>query len=187
MTSPDFSESNRRKENTDRTIKRLQARIAGGDEHLRADLAEAFLQAAQENALKEQFAITLKHIDEALRVIRQLIDEGQFELNMIFGRVLLFRAAVTRFHTSPEAGINAFNEAIRHLVETGSDSDPVTQHELAMALMSKADILIDPLGAYSAALGVQEQATRIWQHLLNLGNDDFRQPLVNALLSCSDS
>ena len=187
MTPQDPSESNRRNENTDRAIKRLQARIAGGDEHLRADLAEALLQAAQETAVKEQFGITLKRIEEALHVIRQLIKEGQIELNVIFGRVLLFRAAVTRFHKSPEAGINAFNEAIRHLVETGSDSDPQSQNELAMALMSKADILIDPLEAYAAALAVQEQATKIWQHLLNHGNVEFRQSLVNALMSCCDS
>ena len=187
MTPPDHSESHRRNEQTDRTIKRLQAQIAGGAEHLRADLAEAFLQAAQETAAEEKFGITLKRIDEALRIIKQLIDEGQFELNVIYGRVLLFRAAVMRLYSTPEAGISAFNEAIRHLVETGSDNDPMVQNELALALLSKADILIEPLGAFAAALAVQEQAAKIWQHLVDQGNADFRLPLVNALLSCSDS
>ena len=172
---------------TDRAIKRLQARVADGADHLRAELAEALLQAAQETAVKDQFAISLKRIDEALKIIRQLVNEGEFELNIFIGRVLLFRAAITRFHVSPKAGVNAFNEAIRHLVETGSDTDAPVQNELATALMSKADILIDPLGAYSAALASQERAVQIWQHLLDLGNVEFRQALISALMSCSDS
>ena len=187
MSPPDSSESNRQNEKTNRTIKRLQAKIAEGDEHLRADLAEALLQAAQETANKEQFDISLKRIDEALKIIRQLVKEGQFELNIFIGRVLLFRAVITRFHVSPEAGVNAFNEAIRHLVETGSDADPLVQNELAMALMSKADILIEPLGAYAAALASQEQAAKIWQHLIDHGNLEFRKDLINALMACGDS
>jgi hypothetical protein len=43
MTPSDSPHSPRRKEPTDSTIKRLQARIADGDEHLRADLAEALI------------------------------------------------------------------------------------------------------------------------------------------------
>ena len=187
MTPPDSSESNRQNETTDRTIKRLQARIAGGAEHLRADLAEALLQAAQETAIKNQFETSLKRIDEALNIIRQLVKEGQFELNIFIGRVLLFRAAIIRFHTTPEAGVNAFNEAIRHIVEMGSDGDAQVQNELATALMSKADILIEPLGAYAAALASQEQAAKIWQHLLDHGEMEFRPSLVNALMSCGDS
>lgn len=187
MTSSDSSESNRRNETTDLTIKRLQARIAGGADHLRADLAEALMRSAQESAVAEKFDIALKRIDEALIIIRQLVQEGQFELDIVVGRALLFRAALTRFHKGPEAGINAFNEAIRHLVETGSDNDPQVQNELAMVLMSKADILIDPLGAYAAALAAQEQAAKIWRHLVHHGNLEFRQPLISALLSCSDS
>jgi hypothetical protein len=172
---------------TDRTIKRLQARIAGGAEHLRTDLAEALMRAAQESALEERFDISLKRIDEALQVIRQLVKEGQFELDIFVGRALLFRAAMTRFHKGPEAGVNAFNEAIQHLAHAGSDDDPQVQNELAVALMSKADILIDPLGAYAAALASQEQAAKIWRRLLHHGNPEFRHPLVSALLSCSDS
>ena len=187
MSPSNSSESNRRNEATDLAIKRLQARIAGGAEHLRTDLAEALMRAAQESAIDEKFDIALKRIDEALKVIRQLVKEGQFELDIFVGRALLFRAALTRFHKGPEAGINAFNEAIRHLIETGSDDDPQVQNELAMALMSKSDILIDPLGAYAAALASQEQAAKIWRHLVNHGNLEFRQPLISALLSCSDS
>ena len=187
MSPPDSSESNRRNEATDRNIKRLQARIADGAEHLRPELAETFLHAAQESALKNQFVIALKHVSEALKIIRQLVDEGEFELNMFIGRVLLFKAAILRFHAGPEAGVNAFNEAIRHIVDTGSDNDSQVQNELATALMSKADILIDPLEAYAAALAAQEQAARIWQRLLDLGNLEFRQPLINALMSCGDS
>ena len=186
MTS-DPSEPNQRNETTDRAIKRLQARIAGGDDHLRADLAEALMRSAQESAVKEKFDVALKRIDEALPIIRQLVEEGQFELNIFIGRALLFRAAITRFHKGPEAGINAFNEAIRYFVETSSSNDPSVQNELAVALMSKADILIYPLGAQAAALAAQEQATKIWQHLLNQGNSEFRQPLISALMSCSDS
>jgi tetratricopeptide (TPR) repeat protein len=184
---PDSFESNRRNEMTDRTIKRLQARIADGADHLRAELAEALMRAAQESAVAEKFDVCLKRIDEALKIIRQLVKEGQLELDIFVGRSLLFRAAVTRFHKGPQAGVNAFNEAIRHIVETGSDTDPAVQNELAIALMSKADILIDPLGAHAAALAAQEQAAKIWQHLFNHGNVEFRQPLVGALLSCSDS
>jgi len=187
MTSPNSFDSNRRNETTDRTIKRLQARVADGDDHLRAELAEALLRSAQESAVKEKFDIALKRIDEALKIIRQLVKEGQFELDIFVGRALLFRAAITRFHKGPEAGVNAFNEAIRHFVETGSVDDPQAQNELAVALMSKADILIDPLGAYSAALAAQEQAAKIWQHLLNHGHLEYRQPLLNALMACSDS
>jgi tetratricopeptide (TPR) repeat protein len=181
------SESNRRHETTDRAIKRLQARIADGDDHLRTELAEALMRAAQEYAVDEKFEVSLKRIDEALKIIRQLIKEGRFELDGVIGRSLLFRAAVTRFFKGPEAGVAAFNEAIRHIVETGSDSDAQVQDELAMALMSKADILIDPLGAYAAALAAQEQAAKIWQHLVNHGNLEFRQALIGALMACSDS
>jgi len=187
MTPSGSPESNRRQEATDLAIKRLQARIASGAEHLRTDLAEALMRAAQESAIDEKFDISVKRIDEALKIIRQLVKEGQFELGIFVGRALLFRAALTRFHKGPQAGINAFNEAIRHLVESGSDDDPQVQNELAMALMSKSDILIDPLGAYAAALASQEQAAKIWRHLVNHGNLEFRQPLIGALLSCSDS
>ena len=187
MTPPGSFESNRRNEPTDRTIKRLQARIASGDDHLRADLAEALLRAAQESALIENFDVSIRRIDEALKVIRQLVQEGQIELDIFVGRALLFRAAMTRFHKGPEAGVIAFNEAIRHLAAAGSDDDPQVQNELAVALMSRADILIEPLGAYAAALASQEQAAKIWRHLLNHGNLEFRQPLIGALLSCSDS
>ena len=187
MTPSGSSGSNRRNETTDLTIKRLQARIAGGAEHLRADLAEALMRAAQESALEEQFDISLKRIDEAVKIIRQLVQEGQLELDIFVGRALLFRAALTRFHKGPEAGVNAFNEAIRHFVETGSDGDPQVQNELAVALMSKADILIEPLGAHVAALAAQEQAAKIWRHLIKHSNLEFRQPFISALLSCSDS
>ena len=180
------SENNRHHEPTDRAIKRLQARIADGDDHLRADLAETLLRAAQETALKEKFDVSLKRIDEALKIIRQLVKEGEFELNIFVGRTLLFRAAVTRFHKGPEAGVNAFNEAIRHFLDVSSD-DPADQHELAVALMSKADLLIDPLGAHATALASQEQAAKIWQRLLNRGNPEFRQSLITALMACSDS
>ena len=186
MASSDFSH-NRQNEATDRTIKRLQARIAGGDDHLRTELAEALLRSAQESAAKEKYDVALKRIDEALKVIRQLVQEGELELNIFVGRALLFRAAVSRFHRGPEAGVNAFNEAIRHFADTGSTDDPAVQHELAVALMSKADILIDPLGAYAAALAAQEQAAKIWQRLLHRGNPEFRQPLITALMACSDS
>jgi len=186
MMSNSF-DPNRHHDTTDRTIKRLQARVAGGDDHLRADLAEALLRSAQEFAVKEKFDNALKRIDEALNIIRQLVKEGQFELDIFVGRVLLFKAAITRFHKSPEAGVKAFNEAIRHFADTGSSSDPVVQNELAMALMSKADILIDPLGAYSAALAAQEQAAKIWQYLLDHGHLEYRQALISALMACSDS
>jgi len=172
---------------TDRTIKRLQARIADGDEHLRGELAEVLMRAAQENALHEQFDVSLKRINEAITVVRQLVNEGQSELAPLVGRSLLFRAAVSRFHKGPEAGVTAFNDAIQHIVETGSDSDPELQDELATALMNKADILIDPLGAYSAALAAQGQAVKIWQHLVDHGHHEFRQALVSALQSYSDS
>ena len=187
MMPSDSPGSNRHNEPTDRIIKRLQARIADGDDHLRADLAEALMRAAQESAIEDKFEIALKRINEAIKVIRQLVKEGELELNVFVGRALLFRAALTRFHKDPQAGINAFNEAIRHLVETSSTDDPHVQNELAVALMSKADLLIDPLGAYAAALADQEQAAAIWRHLLNRGNSEFRQPFVSALISCSDS
>ena len=184
-----FSDSadKRRNEATDRTIKRLKARIAGGDDHLRSELAEALLRAAQEAALKENYGNAIQRIDEAVKVIRQLVKEGELELNIFVGRALLFRAAVTRFYKGPEASINAFNEAIRHFVDMSSFDDPATQHELAVALMSKADILIDPLGAYAAALAAQEQAAKIWQRLFNRGNPEFRQSVITALMACSDS
>ena len=184
-----FSDSpdNRHNDATDRTIKRLQARVANGDEHLRVDLAEALLRSAQESAIKEKFENSLKRINEGLKIIRQLVREGELELNVFVGRALIFRAAVTRFHKGPEASVNAFNDAIRHFVETSDTDDPAAQHELAVALMSKADILIDPLGAYAAALASQEQAAKIWQQLLNRGNPEFRQSLITALMSCSDS
>ena len=184
---PESSESNHRNETTDNAIKRLQARIANGDVHLRTELAEALLRAAQEAALKEKLDVSVKRIDEALKIIRQLVHEGQFELAIFIGRALLFRAAIVRFLSGPEAGLNAFNEAIRHIAETGPDTDPMVQNELAMALMSKADILIEPLGAFAAAVSVQEQAAKIWQHLLNQGNNEFRQSAINALMACSDS
>ena len=181
------SSDNRHSEATDRTIKRLQARVAKGDDHLRTELAEALLRAAQESAVREKFEPALKRINEALKIIRQLVNEGEFELNIFVGRALLFRAAVTRFLKGPEAGVSAFNEAIRHFVDMASIDDVAAQHELAVALMSKADILIDPLGAYATALAVQEQAAKIWQRLLNRGNPEFRQSVISALMACSDS
>jgi len=145
------------------------------------------MRSAQESALEENFAIAVKRIDEALKIIRQLVKEGELELNVFVGRSLLFRAAVIRFYQGPEACVNAFNEAIRHFVDLGAVDDLAVQNELALALMSKADILMDPLGAYAAALADQEQAAKIWRHLLHRGNPEFRQPLITALMACSDS
>jgi tetratricopeptide (TPR) repeat protein len=185
--SNDPFQPKRRKETTEQTIKRLQARIAGGDDHLRSDLAEVLLQSAQEAAGHEQLDTALRRIDEALKVVRQLVQEGHYELKIFIGRALLFRAALTRFHVGAEAGVIAFNEVIRYFVEEGNPDDPAEQNELAVALMSKADVLMSPLGAYAAALAAQEQAAKIWQHLVNLGSEEFRLPLVNALTACGDS
>ncbi|MDR0520975.1 MAG: hypothetical protein LBH00_03870 [Planctomycetaceae bacterium] len=177
----------RRKETTEQIVKRLTARIAAGELHLRSELAETLLRAAQESALKEKFADALDSINEAVNVLRQLVKEGQHELNTFIGRGLLFRAALTRFHKGPEAGLLAFNEAIKYLMEENISDDPAAQNELAVALMTKADVLIEPLGAYAAAQSSQEQAAAIWQRLVDLGGREFRIPLINALTACGDS
>ncbi|MDR3182822.1 MAG: tetratricopeptide repeat protein [Planctomycetaceae bacterium] len=175
-------------EDPEQAVRRLRKLIADGQTHLKPALAEALMQTAQICAADEQFAEALKRVDEALKIVRQLVnEEHQVELNTSIGRCLLFRAAVMRFHSGPQAGVKAFNDAIDHFTEVCDLTNHASQNELAVALMNKADLLTSPLGAYSAAIAAQDQAVRIWQRLVNNGNTEYRQPIITSLLSLGDS
>ncbi|MDR3234108.1 MAG: tetratricopeptide repeat protein [Planctomycetaceae bacterium] len=175
-------------ENREQVIKRLRKLIADGQDRLEPALAEALMQSAQACAAEEQLETALKRVNEALQIVRRLVrEEHQIELNTAVGRCLLFKAAVMRFHSGPQAGVIAFNEAIDHFTEVCDLSNPVSQNELAVALMNKADLLSDPLGAYSAAIAAQDQAVRIWQRLLHSGNTEYRQPMITSLFALGDS
>ncbi|GHT21801.1 hypothetical protein FACS189419_03260 [Planctomycetales bacterium] len=174
-------------ETPEQAVKRLRRLIAGGNEHLETVLAEMLMQSAQILAAEEKFEVSLTRVDEALKILRKLIKGGEIELDDAVGRCLLFRAAVIRFHVGPEAGVKAFNDAIDHFTEVCDWNNPMPQNELAVALMNKADILIEPLGAFSAAAAAQEQAVKIWERLVNNGNTEFARPLITSLLSLGDS
>lgn len=186
-TEGDFDEREDRKETPEALAMRLRAEVDAGDLHMRPELAEALMQWAQEEAGKKNFESALAHIDEALDVAEQLIDDGQFEFQASVGRCMLFRAAVIRVYKGNQAGLTAFNETIRYFADRVDPDDPNGQHELAIALMNKADLLIDPFGAYSAAVAAQEQAVQIWRSLVESGMNEYRQQLASTYLATSES
>jgi hypothetical protein len=175
-------------ERPEQLVRRLRKLIANGQDRLIPALAEALVQSAQVFASEGKFGDAVTRVDESLQILRVLVhEEHQLELNTAIGRCLLFRAAVMRFHSGPEDSVKAFNEAIEFFTTSCDLSNPEYQNELAVALMNKADILSDPLGAYSAAIAAQDQAVRIWQRLVNTGHPIYRQPMVTSLLSLGDS
>jgi tetratricopeptide (TPR) repeat protein len=183
----EFENDRSRKFLLEEKIKRLRAKIKAGDDQLRPELAEVIMQAAQHAATDRLFDIALRLVDDAVIVVEELISEGQIEFQTSLGRCFLFRAAVLRLYRGPEAGLKAFNETIRYFSERADDDNPFSQNELAVALMNKSDLLMDPFGAYSAAIAAQDQAVRIWQRLVDRGNTEFRYQLVSTLLTCGDS
>jgi tetratricopeptide (TPR) repeat protein len=182
-----FDNDRRRNEPPEEAVKRLRARIEDGDVHLKPELAEALMQSAQRAAEGEQFGVAIKRVEDALNLLNDIVKEGGIEFQDAIGRCLLFRAAIMRFNRGAEAGVVAFNDAIRHFTEVGDPNNPMSQNELAVALMNKADILINSLGAYSAAVAAQDQAARIWQRLFDSGSIEFRQPLISTLIACGES
>lgn len=166
---------------------RLRAELDSGDLHVRPELAESLMAQANDALQEDRIEEVLAFVDEALEIAEQLIGEGRIEFLASVGRCMLFRAVVTRIHQGPEAGLVAFNETIRYLAERSSPEEMIGQNELAIALMNKADLLVDPLGAHSAAIAAQGQASRIWQKLLDDGQTELRPQLVSAFLSLGDA
>ena len=145
------------------------------------------MRLAHVRASERAFPLAVPLIDEAVAIVRELVDEGQVEFRSAVGRCMLFRAINIRFRDGYAQALTAFDETIQYLVGILSDGDRDGRNELAVALMNKADILNDPLGAYSAAIGIQDQAIRIWQKLVDEGDGEYRAQLATALASRADS
>ncbi|MDR2117506.1 MAG: hypothetical protein LBP87_14110 [Planctomycetaceae bacterium] len=165
---------------------RLRAKIAAGELYLKPELAKVLMLSAQQSAINQQFDDALFRIDEALAIIEKLIEDDPTEFQSFLVPCFLFRATITLFHRGPEAGLVALNEAIQYFSKKANRNSSIIQNGLAVALANKAKILTNPLGAYSTAIATQEQAVKIWRHLLRLGNAENRQQLVLALLECGD-
>ncbi len=180
---PDFLHNS---ESPEDAVKRLRASVAAGNSQLRPELAEALMRRAQKAAQNDHYAEALRHADEAIDLVERLIDEGEVEYVNAVGRCLLFKSAITRLHQGPEAALKAFNDTIRYFSERIEVRDPATQNELALALVNKADLLVQ-IGAMAAAIAAQERAIRIWQRLRADGETGSRDPLASTLLVCGDT
>ncbi|MDR2438453.1 MAG: tetratricopeptide repeat protein [Planctomycetaceae bacterium] len=165
---------------------RLRAKIAAGELYLKPELAKVLMLSAQQSAVNQQFDDALFRVDEALSIAEKLIENNQTEFQSFLVPCFLFRATITLFHRGPEAGLVALNEAIQYFSEKTDRNDLVIQNGLAVALSNKARILTNPLGAYSTAIATQEQAVKIWRHLLRFDRIEHRQQLIAALLECGD-
>lgn len=187
MSQYDEFDSEFGEETPEEATERLRAAVAAGAWQLRAELVEALAVSAQQEAERQHLDRAVSLIEEALELARQLVDEGDDQLRGPVGRCLLFRAAVLRIQRGPEAGLAAFNETVHYLSEQFDPEDSQSQNELAIALMNRADLQIDPFGAHSAAIAAQEQAARIWKGLLERGETEYRLPFASTLLAVGDS
>jgi hypothetical protein len=174
------------RESPEETAIRLRAKIAAGELYLKPELAKVLMLSAQQSAINQQFDDALFRIDEALSIIEKLIEKEQTEFQAFLVPCFLFRATITLFHRGPEAGLVALNEAIQYFSEKTDRNDVMIQNGLAVALMNKAKILTNPLGAYSTAIATQEQAVKIWRHLFHFDHAEHRQQLILSLLECGD-
>ncbi|MDR0336014.1 MAG: hypothetical protein LBI18_02890 [Planctomycetaceae bacterium] len=165
---------------------RLRAKIAAGESYLKPELAKVLMLSAQQSAVNRQYEEALFRVDEALDIAEKLIENDQIELQTFLVPCFLFRATITLVHRGTEAGLVAFNEAIQYFIDKTDRHNPLIQNGVAVALVNKAKILTNPLGAYSTAIAAQEQAVKIWQHLLVTDSTEYRQQLITALLECGD-
>ena len=174
-------------ESPEQIIHRLRRERKSGNAEIRQELAELLMRQAHIRAGERTFDLSIPLIDEAIGIVRELVDEGQVEFRSGIGRCLLFRAINIRFRDGYAAALTAFDEVIQYLVGIVADGAHDGRSELAVALMNKADILNDPLGAYSAAIGIQDQAIRIWQKMVDEGDGEYCGQLVTAMLARADS
>ncbi|MDR1270033.1 MAG: hypothetical protein LBK82_10965, partial [Planctomycetaceae bacterium] len=174
------------RETPEETAIRLRAKIAAGESYLKPELAKVLMLSAQQSAVNQRFDDALFRVDEALAIAEKLIENDQTEFQTFLIPCFLFRATITLFHRGPEAGLVAFNEAIQYFTEKTDRDNPIIQNGLAIALVNKAKILTNSLGAYSTAVATQEQAVKIWQYLLRSNGTEYRQQLISALLECGD-
>jgi hypothetical protein len=181
-----FNGRKKRKESPEESVRRLRAEIAAGGLHLRPELADSLMRSAQHLAEKQSFPGAITLVDEAIGIAKQLIRDGQVEFQEALGRCMLFRAIIIRISQGPKPGLLAFNNVIHYLSENRSIGTDL-QNELAVALMNRAEVLIEPFGALSAAIAAQEQAVRIWTRMAKNGEPEFRHQLVAALLSCAEA
>ena len=171
----------------ERSLRQLREEWKSGNDEVRQELAELLMRQAQIHAGERAFDLSIPLIDEAIGIVRTLVDEGQVEFRSAIGRCLLFRAINIRFRDGPSQALAALDEVIQYLVGIIADGDRAGRNELAVALMNKADILNDPLGAHSAAIGIQDQAIRIWEKLVDEGDGEYRGQLATALAARADS
>ncbi len=171
----------------DQTLERLREEWKAGNADVRQELAETLMRQAQTRAAERAFDRSVPLIDEAIGIVRELVDEGQVEFRSAIGRCMLFRAINIRFRDGSNQAIAALDETIQYLNETVADGDLQGRNELAVALMNKADILNEPLGAHSAAIAIQDQAIRLWETLVSEGDGEYRSQLATALISRADS
>ncbi len=175
------------REHLDSQVRRLREEVAAGNLDQRQDLVESLMFLAQIRATDRDFDNSVPLIDEAIGILQQLVAGGGVEFRTAVGRCMLFRAINIRFRDGEQKAIVAFDETIQYLNEIIADGVQGAENELAVTLMNKADILNEPLGAHSAAIGLQEQAIRIWERLVEIGDGNFRGQLVAALIARADS
>lgn len=176
-----------RDETPEETTERLRAEWASGEDEVRPELADSLMQQAQQAMEREEFDDARRFADEAIEIAGELIEEGQHEFLGAVGRCMLFRSALDRFRKSEQDGLVSFNETIRFLAENIRTDSMAGHNELAIALMNKADLLIDPLGAHSAAVASQGQAAKIWKRLIEDGQTEFRLQYASALLALGET
>lgn len=175
-------------ETPDKILARLRKELAVGNMEVRPDLAEELMRHAQRAVGEDQFGKANDFVDEAIGLGRQLIDEGEIEYLASVGRCMLFKAAMQRIQHNFEESLNLYNDTIRYLTENLSEDNPIGRNELAVALMNKADLLLDPIGAQSAAIAAQQQAVLIWRRLLEFDElNEFRIQYASGLLSLGDT
>ena len=174
-------------ESPEQIIHRLRKERKSGNSEIRQELAELLMRQAHIRAGERAFNLSIPLIDEAVGIVRELVDEGQIEFRAGIGRCLLFRAINIHLRDGYAAALTAFDEVIQYLVAIVADGDRDGRSELAVALMNKADILNNPLGAYSAAIGIQDQAIRIWQKMVDEGDSEYCGQLATAMLARADS
>jgi tetratricopeptide (TPR) repeat protein len=120
--------------------------------------------------------------DEAIRILRALVEAGRDELANHLAMALVNRGVALRGLGRLAEAVGAYDEAIRirrALVEAGRDE---LASDLATALVNRGNALLG-LGRLAEAVGAYDEAIRIRRALVEAGRDELANHLAMALMS----
>lgn len=184
----EFGDDGHSDETPDERLARLRKESKDGPSELLPELAEELMRHAQQALIEKRSNDAERFVDEAVEVAQRLVDSGEIEFLAAAARCMLFKAALSREHQDAENTLNLLNDLIRFLTEHIEEGSVIGRNELAVALMNKAEVLLDPIGAQSAAIATQQQAVHIWRRLVESdGMVEFCSQYFAALMALGDS